>query len=285
MREDTNDNRPKKKNNNFYWIYGAIALVFILLQIFSMQGNLKDTNWSELKEMIKNEDVKKIIVVNEEYAEITIREDRIKENSKYKELRDNGFMEGSGGPHYKYEFVTVDNFMTDLKELQEDSDLSYWPHVTGEKRRNWGSEILGWLIPILFLVALWIFLMRMMSRGGGGGGKPTLEESDAADASGSNRPNEPAAERQTPSPGGPADVSAPAAAESSGTADGETDKTGGPETASSESAVDESDRRTPTYENAPIRTTAEDLSGLGALHSLLALTVAVLAATLKRRRR
>ena len=167
--EENGSENPKKKNNNFYWIYGAIALVFILLQIFSMQGNLKDTNWSNLKKMVEDEDVKKIVVVNEEYAEITIREEKL-QKQKYKELRDNGFMEGSGGPHYKYEFVTVDNFMTDLKELQEDTDLNYWPHVTGEKRRDWGSEILGWLIPILFLVALWIFLMRMMSRGGGGGG-------------------------------------------------------------------------------------------------------------------
>ncbi|MCF8218094.1 MAG: ATP-dependent zinc metalloprotease FtsH [Bacteroidales bacterium] len=168
--ENSGSEDPKKKNNNFYWIYGAIALLFILLQIFSMQGALKDIGWSELRDMIKDEDVKKIIVVNEEYAEITILEDKLQQKSRYEDLRDQGFMEGSSGPHYKYEFVTVESFMDDLKELQNDTDLSYWPHVKGEKRRNWGTEILGWLIPILFLVALWFFLMRMMSRGGGGGG-------------------------------------------------------------------------------------------------------------------
>ncbi|MGM0612300.1 MAG: ATP-dependent zinc metalloprotease FtsH [Bacteroidota bacterium] len=168
--EENGSENPKKKNNNFYWIYGAVALLFILLQIFSMQGTLDDIGWSELKEMIKDEDVKKIIVVNEEYAEITILEDKLQQKSRYEDLRDQGFMEGSSGPHYKYEFVTVESFMDDLKELQNDTDLSYWPHVKGEKRRNWGTEILGWLIPILFLIALWFFLMRMMSRGGGGGG-------------------------------------------------------------------------------------------------------------------
>lgn len=169
--DEKGSGNPKKKNNNFYWIYGAILLVFIGLQIFSSVGSsLKDLGWSELEQMIKDEDVKKIIVVNEKYAEIYIREDRIQEKSKYEEFRDKPVLSSGAGPQYKYEFVTVDSFMEDLKELQNDSSMEYWPHVKGETRRDWGRELLGWLIPILFIVALWFFLMRMMNRGAGGGG-------------------------------------------------------------------------------------------------------------------
>ncbi len=160
---DKGSRDPKKKNNNFYWIYGAIALAFILIQLLSNTASLNDLGWTELENMIKDEDVKKITVVNEEYAEVTIRADRLEDKDKYKEL-------DASGPHYKYEFVTVDSFMEDLKDLQKTTDMDYWPHVKGETRRDWSREILGWLIPILFLVALWFFLMRMMSRGGGGAG-------------------------------------------------------------------------------------------------------------------
>jgi len=46
-----------------------------------------------------------------------------------------------------------------------------------------------------------------------------------------------------------------------------------------EPAATGSERATPTYENAPIRTTAEDLPGFGAIQSLAALSLALLAAT------
>jgi hypothetical protein len=59
---------------------------------------------------------------------------------------------------------------------------------------------------------------------------------------------------------------------------------GGSETTSSE-AGDDSTQPTPTYENAPIRTTAEDVPGFGPIHSLAALTLAVLAATWGRQHR
>lgn len=167
--KDSSEN-PKKKNYNFYWIYGAVLLGLILLQVLSATGSLKEVGWNELEQMIEDEDVKKIAVVNEEYAEVTIREDRIQNSGKYSELQDQGMMSSTSGPHYRYEFVTVDNFMSDLNKLKENTDLSYWPQVKGETRRNWGKEILGWLIPIIFLIALWFFLMRMMSRGGGGAG-------------------------------------------------------------------------------------------------------------------
>lgn len=68
-----------------------------------------------------------------------------------------------------------------------------------------------------------------------------------------------------------------------GTADTE-NSGGGPEGASGETGSSEpgaagSERATPTYENAPIRTTAEDIPGFGPLQSLAALTVTLLAAT------
>ncbi|MFO8087337.1 MAG: ATP-dependent zinc metalloprotease FtsH [Bacteroidales bacterium] len=166
--QQNNPENPKKKNYNFYWIYGGIAVVLIALQIMSSSSGLQEKGWGELEQMILNEDVKKIIVVNEEYAEVTIREDRLTE---YEDIDTEGFNSVAKGPHYKYEFVTVDNFMSDLNKLKDNYTLEYWPQIKGETRRDWGTEILGWLIPILFLVGLWFFLMRMMSRGGGGGGQ------------------------------------------------------------------------------------------------------------------
>jgi len=57
------------------------------------------------------------------------------------------------------------------------------------------------------------------------------------------------------------------------------------ETDDSEFGAGEPDRATPTYENAPIRATAEDVPGFGPLQSLAALAVTLLVAIRTRRTR
>ena len=57
------------------------------------------------------------------------------------------------------------------------------------------------------------------------------------------------------------------------------------ETDGAEPAATGSERTTPTYENAPIRTTAEDLPGFGAIQSLTALSLVVLSVTRRLRPR
>jgi hypothetical protein len=119
------------------------------------------------------------------------------------------------------------------------------------------------------------------------------------------RPN---AERRTPLLDGPIAVSAPTKIGETGTTgeaetpgggtlptdDGTTDagnsegggaETTGDETDGSESGAGEPDRATPTYENAPIRATAEDVPGFGPLQSLAALAVTSLVAIRRRRTR
>ncbi|PHQ39185.1 hypothetical protein DJ69_07525, partial [Halorubrum persicum] len=61
--------------------------------------------------------------------------------------------------------------------------------------------------------------------------------------------------------------------------------TGETETTSSETGGDGSERPTPTYEDAPIRTTAEDVPGFVPLHSLAALALVLLTASRRLRGR
>lgn len=105
------------------------------------------------------------------------------------------------------------------------------------------------------------------------------------------RPN---AERRTPLLDGPIAVSAPTKiGETGATGEDGTPGDGAPsiddetddETDDSEFGAGEPDRATPTYENAPIRATAEDVPGFGPLQSLAALAVTLLVAIRTRRTR
>jgi len=66
-----------KKGFNFYWIYGIIAVGFILLTFFNNSSTPTDTiQWGQLKTIIEKGDASKIIVINkDENAEIFIKKD------------------------------------------------------------------------------------------------------------------------------------------------------------------------------------------------------------------
>ncbi len=161
--EKANGKNPKGKFN-FYWIYAVIALVLFGTILLNNSGSTEKINWGELEQMLKNSDVEKITLVNKEVAEITIKEERLPD-SRYEDVRDQGF---SGGPHYEYIPSSPDTFEEKVTEAQE--NIAEPVYITNEIRRNWSGEILGWVIPIVVLVVIWLFIMRMMSRGAGGAG-------------------------------------------------------------------------------------------------------------------
>ncbi|HRY98475.1 MAG TPA: ATP-dependent zinc metalloprotease FtsH [Bacteroidales bacterium] len=191
---ENNQNNPangangKKARPRFsmYWVYALLALAFIGLNYFRPGTEPKEIEWPRLAQMIGKQDIAKVVVVNNKFAEIYVKPDKITADTAYQDLR-----EGSAGttaisgPHYTYKFITVDAFREDLKAEQErlvsrrteglgpdevhTVEDEYAILMTAEERRDWGTEVLSYLLPIGILVVAWIFIMRMMSRGSGGG--------------------------------------------------------------------------------------------------------------------
>ncbi|NOX45465.1 MAG: ATP-dependent zinc metalloprotease FtsH [Chlorobi bacterium] len=158
--------KPDKPKFNFYWIYGIVAVVFLALTFTNMENKAKDVEWGQLKQMLAEEDIEKILVVNKEEAEIYVKKDRL-EKSRYKDLGEEGKLGTT--PHYTYTIGSYDTFKEDVEKAQDGiANPIYLKPVT---RANWSGEILGYIFPLLILVVLWVVIMRMMSRGGPGGGQ------------------------------------------------------------------------------------------------------------------
>ncbi len=156
--------KPGKPKFNFYWIYGIMAVIFIALTFFGNDTISKDTDWGEVKIMLNNGDVDKIILVNKEVAEIYIKEDK---KSTY-DIKS----EGSGltkKADFSYQIGSIETFEKRVQEAQKNVQEPIF--VRNETRQDWGKDIFGWVFPILLLVGVWFFIMRMMSRGGAGGGQ------------------------------------------------------------------------------------------------------------------
>ncbi|MDP3462903.1 MAG: ATP-dependent zinc metalloprotease FtsH [Bacteroidales bacterium] len=177
MKEDKPENRkpegssPLNKLNkpkfNFYWIYALLAIVFIGLQILNWDSGTDTTDKGTLIKMLREQDVEKIDLVNKEVAEIYLKPD-----SKQKYIKEeSGNVArnlGAAKPDFIFQIGSVEGFEKDMISAQE--GISNPIYINNVTRRNWGGEMVGWVLPILILVGVWFFIMRMMSRGAGGAG-------------------------------------------------------------------------------------------------------------------
>ncbi len=157
----------KKGNNNFYWIYGIVAVMLIAMSLpglFEGQGN--EIGWKKLSEIIQNKDAEKIIVVNNELAELYLTPEVIA-NGKYNSKSQTKAKPAKQGPQFKYIIGDYKVFRDNLDKLQENLDVKV--DIKNEKRQSW-NFVMDWILPFLLIIGLWIFFMRMMNRGGGGGG-------------------------------------------------------------------------------------------------------------------
>ena len=165
------DRLPKKpqlpKNSfNFYWIYGLALLALIVFYISNGFQTMPQATQEELVTMLKKGQVEQIIIVsNEEFAEIYLKDEAVKGEHKTRVPQKTG---KNTGPHYVVSVPDVKYFMDDVKTAQAELPPDQ-KRVTprSERRTNWGDTV-GWVLPILLMIVVWLFIMRRMSGGAGG---------------------------------------------------------------------------------------------------------------------
>ena len=173
-KKDNPINKSKKPKFSFYWVYGAIALVFIILQFVNYAPSTKEISFFKLEnDMLKPHDVAKIIIVNRDFAEIYIKKDRLSQD-KYSDVnktQDNSFLSQGEISQYKYSILSPEKFEEELNKYQTEYDKQNETLIVKtETRKDVFGDVLGWLLPVIIFVGLWIFIMRKMTGGAGGGG-------------------------------------------------------------------------------------------------------------------
>ena len=162
------NNDSKKPKYNPYWIYGIIAVAFIAFEFYLNTSKAPvETTWSKVKTtMLADNDIEKIVVVNDEQANIYIKKDRLK---KYEtEFKGKFTKPTSTGPHFVFNIGSVESFEKNLAEAQQGSDNEILPEY--KKQRNWVGELFWAVGPFVLIILLWWWIFKRMSRGGAGGG-------------------------------------------------------------------------------------------------------------------
>jgi cell division protease FtsH len=165
---DPNEGGPKFSS---YWIYAVIAIFLLGLNFYTMsEGNREPIQYDRLEGMIADGAVEDIIVItNLKQAQIYIKESKLTEE-RYKDAAQGSFSRDRF--HYRMVIGSTDQFSDDLKEIQEAEGIprDEWIRPTFETRQDYIGNILSWLLPIVVIVAIWIFIMRRVGGGGAGPG-------------------------------------------------------------------------------------------------------------------
>ncbi|WP_298780518.1 ATP-dependent zinc metalloprotease FtsH [uncultured Polaribacter sp.] len=164
--KDNKSNMPKFKFNS-YWIYGAIFIVIIAFQFFS-SGDLasKSISKNEFDKILSENDIKEIIVVNKDVAQIFLTTDALKK-AKHKKFTSSAFYR-PGSPVYEYNFGDQRNFEESVNKAKEENK-SLIVDIRNKEKTSFFDMIIGFL-PFIILIAIWLFFMKRMSGGAGGAG-------------------------------------------------------------------------------------------------------------------
>ncbi len=168
-------NSPNKNPSGFggwnmKWFY-FFFLIFIGMQLAYLAFAEKATQiaWSEFEQgMLARHDVESIVIVNQEVAEVFIKKEKLG-TSEYENLKKN-----QQGPHFLVNIGSVENFEKAITAAEEDLPQAERLKLTYQKRTDWTSNILSWVLPFLLLLGLWWFIISRM-RGGAPGGINPME--------------------------------------------------------------------------------------------------------------
>lgn len=167
-KEKDNNNNPLKQFNfkfNFYWIYGIIFALLIGYQLLnSSELTSNKLSQNEFKTILVDNDIEKIVIVNSDIAQLTIKSEALSKEI-YKKGKNQSFL-NQGSPTYIYDFGDLQNFENELKNAKSEYELDFDKDNTS--RTSFLDSFMVWL-PFIFLIAIWIFFMRRMSGGGSGG--------------------------------------------------------------------------------------------------------------------
>ena len=170
--------KNSKKNNlnvnvrfNFMWVWALIVGCIIAYSLFG-EGRATPipSDWNTVEDLIRHGEVERIKVINKNTAQVFLTDEAIEkyrngeENSEFKRIPEHG-------EQLTFTIGSVDILDRDVKQALAESQIEGNPVAIEyfNETSSW-SDILLNLLPWIFIIGVWFFLIRGMARGGGAGG-------------------------------------------------------------------------------------------------------------------
>jgi cell division protease FtsH len=186
------DGENKKRSPfSIYWIYAIIGIAIIGFQLFmSNAGRITLKSSDQFIELGMQGFIKDAKIVNASRVDFTIEESgkefidkQTGQNYKtiQQRLNETGNVK-KGDPIFEFKIIDAGNFENEVKIINDSiKSLNNSRRLEGKpelkkiqleyvEEINYLGNIISFLLPIVILVAIWMFVMRRMSGGGGGAG-------------------------------------------------------------------------------------------------------------------
>ena len=135
----------------------------------AMSFSTKNSTYQEFEQALELEDVDHVNILNDRKVQVFIKEESLRESERYDEVSKTNFSDAvNPGPHYVFEMPST-TFEDRLKDYYEARDINDRIPVNYQTQDNFLGDIVSWILPLVLMVAVWMFLMRRMSGGGAGG--------------------------------------------------------------------------------------------------------------------
>lgn len=191
MKKSNNNDAPKggnKKNPyTIYWIYAAIGLAIIGVQLFMSSSTTRELRSKEtFKTLMENGYVEDVTLWrNVGRVDFRVTNEGIKaieqgnfSGADFDNIKRGLAQQNNRGvntnitPKFSFDIASVDVFLNEFDEInnvlreQGKTRIDY----KVDEEHNYIGQIFSFLLPIIIIVAIWLFIMRRMAGGGGGPG-------------------------------------------------------------------------------------------------------------------
>ncbi|PKR80596.1 peptidase M41 [Brumimicrobium salinarum] len=181
-----NNKKPNKKNPySIYWIYAAIGLAIIGIQLFMSSSTTKQLQSKQTFLTLMEEGFVENTILwrNVGRVDFKISESgrtAIKQNdfsgSDFelikRSLNNNNNTLGSASPQFSFDIASTEAFIKEFESINEKRKAEGFDVISYkvDEEHNYIGQIFSFLLPIIIIIAIWMFIMRRMSGGVGGGG-------------------------------------------------------------------------------------------------------------------
>lgn len=186
----TKDNKNNKNNKNkknpysIYWIYAAIGIAIIGVQLFMSSSSTKELQSKETFKSLMEEGYVSDVILWRNVGRVDFKVtdagvQSIKQGdfsgSDYKTieraLSSGGNTMGTASPTFSFDIASTEAFIQEFQDINDKRKAEGFDVVDYkvDEEHNYVGQIFSFLLPIIIIIAIWMFIMRRMSGGGGGG--------------------------------------------------------------------------------------------------------------------
>jgi len=179
-------NKPTKKNPySIYWIYAAIGIAIIGIQLFMGSSTTKQLQSKQTFLTLMEEGYVENIILWRNVGRVDFR---ITESGKTavnqgdfsgadfevmkRAMNNSGKTMGSASPQFSFDIASTEAFIKEFEAINDKRKAEGFDIISYkvDEEHNYVGQIFSFLLPIIIIIAIWMFIMRRMSGGAGAGG-------------------------------------------------------------------------------------------------------------------